>query len=475
MATTALCGVWRRCSGLCRPTRPTSAGPLILRRALAVPPASELPLLAIVGTPNAGKSTLFNRLVGGAQLNARMFKPTALVNRLAGTTRDRLDGEAEWLDYRFRVVDTGGIEDLWPLRVEPKGDRRTLRSENGKNKGRRGRAYARRMAEENDKGLKDEPDPLPADESGARKERAAAAARRGTSVVGDAWSPPANAPLTEAEADASRKRLAAAVESQVAVAVRQAAVVLLMVDAKAGASAGTLRLAKLLRRHKSGGAAILMAANKCESPDAQHDSHELWALGLGEPRMISALHGMGTADLLDDVVLVMKEWEARRAEQRAAAAVAAGEVDAGEEDEAGVGGPAPDKEDWFPGGEDYDWEWEGDDAPRRKSDDGDEGDEQGEDGEKGEEDKEDAPARPGWAGEDAVGKVAVVGRPNVGKSSLLNRLLGEERMVVDPVAGTTRDSVSAEYEWREKRLLLIDTAGMRKKAAGGEAREELDR
>ena len=74
-------------------------------------------------------------------------------------------------------------------------------------------------------------------------------------------------------------------------------------------------------------------------------------------------------------------------------------------------------------------------------------------------------AVPGWAAEDAVGKVAVVGRPNVGKSSLLNALLGEERMVVNPVAGTTRDSVACEYEWRGEKLLLIDTAGIRRQAA----------
>ena len=68
----------------------------------------------------------------------------------------------------------------------------------------------------------------------------------------------------------------------------------------------------------------------------------------------------------------------------------------------------------------------------------------------------------GWAREDAVGKFAIVGRPNVGKSSLLNRLLGEERAVVDPQAGTTRDTIAAEYKWRDHQLLLVDTAGIRK-------------
>jgi GTPase len=235
-------------------------------------------IVALVGRPNVGKSTLFNRLVG---------EHRAVVHDQPGTTRDRLYGSAEWRGREFAVVDTGGI------------------------------------------GL-----------------------------------------------ETGRDDLLADVRLQAEEAIREADVIVFVVDATAGVTAADLAVADTLRR--TGRKPLILVANKAESTRRQQDAAEFYALGLGEPIVISALHGEGTGDLLDAIV------------------------------------------EWFP--------------------------------------KTGATAE----AEDAVA-IAIVGHPNVGKSSLLNALAGSPRSIVRGEAGTTRDAVDTVIRRDGKSIRLIDTAGIRRR------------
>lgn len=249
---------------------------------------SRLPLVAIVGAPNVGKSTLFNRLV-----KAR----SALVTDEPGLTRDRIYGLVREGERPFRIVDTGG-----------------LRWDNV--------AFGQEI-------------------------------------------------LLQAEA-----------------ALREAQLVLFVVNGRAGATALDAEVASFLRRR---GAQVLLVANKVDGPGQDDAVHELHALGLGEPFGVSAEHARGIDELLAAI-------EAR------------------------------------------------------------------------------LPASDGAIDEDAPGeaiKVALVGRPNVGKSSLLNRLVGEERMMVSEVPGTTRDAVDTLLTLGDRRYQLVDTAGMRRKGRLHEPVESL--
>lgn len=245
------------------------------------------PMLALVGRPNVGKSTLFNRLIG---------KRLAVVSEVPGTTRDRVQADAEWNGVEFFVVDTGGIEV----------------------------------------------------EAGFH-----------------------TAPLSEDSA-----RFLPAIRAQASIAIEAADVVVLLVDARAGITAADEEVAGILRRTTK---PIIVAANKAESRSAHEAAVEAYALGLGEVFPISALHGTGTGDLLDAVVDAFPSW-----------------TTTGE-------------------------------------------------------------------GKDDSTKIAIVGRPNVGKSSLLNRLLGEDRAIVSPIAGTTRDALDTHMEWEGTSITLIDTAGIRRR------------
>ena len=244
----------------------------------------ELPVLAVVGRPNVGKSTLVNRILGRRE---------AVVQDVPGVTRDRVAYDAIWSGRRFTVVDTGG--------GEPDA-----------------RGLAARVAEQ--------------------AERAVAAA------------------------DA----------------------VLLVVDARVGATETDEQVARVLRR---GDRPVVLAANKVDDERAESDAAGLWSLGLGEPYPVSALHGRGSGDLLDAVVAALPESPPERAER---------------------GGPR---------------------------------------------------------------RVALVGRPNVGKSSLLNRITGEERAVVHEVAGTTVDPVDSLVSLGGEVWRFVDTAGLRRRvrtASGAE-------
>jgi GTP-binding protein len=251
------------------------------------------PIVALVGRPNVGKSTLFNRLVG---------QRLAVVDDHPGTTRDRLQAPCEWDGVSFTVVDTGGIEVL-PQRVAA-GDR---------------------------------PAPL-------------------TPLAEDSVP---FIPLIRAQAE---------------LAIAEADAVLFLTDAAAGLTPADQEVADILRRSRK---PVFLVANKAESPRVRQAAVEFYALGLGEVYPVSALHGIGVGDLLDDLVRSLP---------------------ASEEEEAAEGV-----------------------------------------------------------------RLAIVGRPNVGKSSLLNRLVGEERAIVSPVPGTTRDALDIRLDWQGTPVTLIDTAGIRRR------------
>ncbi|MEU8900554.1 ribosome biogenesis GTPase Der [Nocardia sp. NPDC048505] len=174
------------------------------------------------------------------------------------------------------------------------------------------------------------------------------------------------------------KGLQQSVARQAELAMETADAILLVVDATVGATATDEAAVKKLRRSKI---PVILVANKVDSAKLEAEAASLWSLGLGEPRMVSASHGRGTGDLLDDVLAVLPETPRE-----------------------GTGGQ----------------------GPRR---------------------------------------VALVGKPNVGKSSLLNKLSGAERSVVHDVAGTTVDPVDSLVELGGKIWKFVDTAGLRRKVS----------
>jgi GTP-binding protein len=243
-------------------------------------PNEAVPVVAVVGRPNVGKSTLVNRILGSRQ---------AVVEDTPGVTRDRVAYDALWNGRAFTLVDTGG----WEPSIE------------------------------------------------------------GT------------------------EGLAARVAEQARVAVDAADAVLFVVDATVGVTDADAAVASVLRRS---GKPVVVAANKVDDTRAESEVAALWALGLGEPASVSALHGRGSGDLLDLIL------------------------------------------DALP------------DAPKDTAD------------------AEGGPRR-----------VALLGRPNVGKSSLLNKLAGHQRALVDSVAGTTRDPVDELVELGGTTWRFVDTAGIRRR------------
>jgi GTPase len=173
--------------------------------------------------------------------------------------------------------------------------------------------------------------------------------------------------------------LARAVQAQAQVAISEADLVLLVVDARAGLGPGDAELGDLLRRS---GKRVIVVANKIDRIEDEPLAAELNSLGLGEPLPVSASHGLGTGDLLDQIVAELRE--------------------------------------------------EGGDTAAEAA--------------------------------EALPRIAILGRPNVGKSSLLNSLFGSERVIVCERAGTTRDPVDTEAEIDGKRVVLVDTAGLRRRS-----------
>ena len=238
-----------------------------------------LPIVAIVGRPNVGKSTLVNRI---AQIDE------AIVHEMRGVTRDRSYHNADWNGVDFKLIDTGGIE------------------------------------------------------------------------VG------------------SDDSFQGSITAQALEAARQADVIIFVVDGKVGVNADDEEVARILRKAKK---PVLLAANKMDSTKHEDQLWEFYQLGLGDPWPVSAMHGHGTGDLLDEVVKHLRELEV-----------------VGGEDEV-----------------------------------------------------------------EAI-NVAIIGRPNAGKSSLTNRLTDNDRSIVSDVAGTTRDAIDTLVDHEGTLYRIVDTAGLRRKS-----------
>jgi GTP-binding protein len=202
--------------------------------------------------------------------------------------------------------------------------------------------------------------------------------------------------------DAADDSLEARMRRQTERAITEADVALLLIDARAGVTPLDERFASLLRKGKT---PILLAANKCEGRAAEQGLLEAYSLGLGEPIPLSAEHGEGLSDLYD-ALQPHVEGEAY------APALEAPEMD--------VALPEDMDEDAVAAAE------------------------------------AEAPKRPL--------QLAIVGRPNVGKSTLINRYLGEDRLLTGPEAGITRDSIAVDWTWKGREVRLVDTAGLRKRA-----------
>jgi GTP-binding protein len=234
------------------------------------------PVAAIVGRPNVGKSTLFNKIAG---------RRISIVEDTPGVTRDRIYTEVEWLDKKFTLIDTGGIE--------PYSEDVIL-------------VQMRRQAE---------------------------------------------------------------------IAIDMAQVIIFIVDGQEGITPADQEVATMLRKSKK---KIILVVNKIDAPKYKDNVYEFFNLGLGEPIGISAAQQLGLGDMLDEILSGFPEVEE----------------------------------------DDYD---------------------------------------------EFTTKVAIVGKPNVGKSSLINRIIGEERVIVSDIAGTTRDAIDTPFQFGEDKYVFIDTAGMRKR------------
>lgn len=261
-----------------------------MKKYLAITAALALALtacgLAIVGRPNVGKSTLFNKLIGSR---------LSIVDDTPGVTRDRIYGDCEWLNHKFLLVDTGGIEP-------------------------------------------------------------------NTSDV-----------------------ILSQMRTQAEIAISTADVIILVTNIRDGVVASDYDVATMLQKS---GKPIVLCVNKCDSiGEPEPEFYEFYNLGLGDPVAVSASHGHGTGDLLDEVLKYLPECE----------------------------------------------------------------------------DEED---------DDEIIKVAIIGKPNVGKSSLVNKISGVNRAIVSDIAGTTRDTTDTFIENEYGKFNFIDTAGLRRKSRVDDAIEK---
>jgi GTPase len=198
-------------------------------------------------------------------------------------------------------------------------------------------------------------------------------------------------------------------------AIADADVVLFVVDVVTGATEDDADVAELLRRS---GRPVLLVVNKVDDTGREHQMWELLSLGLGDPYPVSALHGRGTGDLLDKIVELLPQVDAEAVDEMVSAPRG---VEGAERGDA-VGGASSEAE--------------------KAAHDG-----------------------------DARVAIAIVGRPNVGKSTLFNRLIGDDRSVVHDLPGTTRDSIDTVVETELGPLRLVDTAGMRRRSRIDEGTE----
>ena len=242
-----------------------------------------IPVVAIVGKPNVGKSTLFNKIVG---------KKIAIIEDIPGVTRDRIYQDATYNNKKFFLIDTGGI-------------------------------------------------------------------------------------------DLEKENFNSEIKIQAEIAIKEADVIIFMVDGKEGLSSNDLVVRDLLRKTKK---KIIVAINKIDFKNAKNNLFDFYELGFDTYIPISSIHNTGFIELMDNVTLNFKEDIETKEDNRL--------------------------------------------------------------------------------------KFSIIGRPNVGKSSLMNALLNEDRVVVSDIAGTTRDSIDSVLKYHGKDYILIDTAGMRKKGKVFEAVEK---
>ncbi|EYS92336.1 GTPase Der [Bartonella bacilliformis str. Heidi Mejia] len=201
--------------------------------------------------------------------------------------------------------------------------------------------------------------------------------------------------------------------SQTKFAIDEADLILFVLDAKSGITSSDLNFASLVRKSEK---PIVLVANKSESKAATEGKYEAWSLGLGEPCAISAEHGLGLSDLRDAIVDAVgkdKAFDNKKEEDTIIQSASVGDNGDDLEEEGCI----------------YD---------------------------------ESAPIR-----------IAIAGRPNTGKSTLINSMLGQDRLLTGPEAGVTRDSISIDWEWRSRHIKLFDTAGLRRKSKIQEKLEKL--
>ena len=304
---------------------------------------------AIVGRPNVGKSTLFNRLAG---------KKLALVHDLPGVTRDRKEVTTKLKDLELTVIDTAGYEEAPAGQMEERMWQQT-----------------RRAIEESD-------------------------------------------------------------------------AVLFLFDARAGMQAYDEHFADLVRRSKK---PVFLLANKCEGRTQEQGIYEAYKLGLGDPIIFSAEHNIG----FDELYLGLKELEEKLAADADKSAGRAGYIVAEAGKSAGRAG--------------YIAAEAGESAGRAEEP----TEERVPAGKAGEENERDMDEDKTQSLKKRPIQVAIVGRPNVGKSTLVNALLGDERMLTGPEAGLTRDAISSRWEWKGWTINLVDTAGLRKQARVSGAIEKM--
>ncbi len=220
--------------------------------------------------------------------------------------------------------------------------------------------------------------------------------------------------LEEADEASLERRM----RNQTEQAILDAHITLFLIDARSGVTPLDKSFATMLRR---AGKPVILVANKVEGRKGDEGFYDAYSMGFGEPVPISAEHGEGMADLRDAIVDAVGEDIAFDQTDH--------HIDQETDDDDGLFDPGEFDELGDEEGPEYD------------------------------------PTRPL--------KICIVGRPNAGKSTLVNRMIGEERMLTGPEAGVTRDSISVEWEWNGRPVRLFDTAGMRRKARVQEKLEKL--